>query len=56
MEEKVTNGAWTEDRVAADGNIITSRAAGTSGEFAVAIVDKLFSIETGNKIADSVLL
>jgi 4-methyl-5(b-hydroxyethyl)-thiazole monophosphate biosynthesis len=56
MEEKVTGGEWLEDRVVTDGNIITSRAAGTAGEFAITIIDKLFSIETGNKIADSVLL
>jgi 4-methyl-5(b-hydroxyethyl)-thiazole monophosphate biosynthesis len=57
MEEKVADkSGWQEDRVVTDGNLITSRAAGTSGEFALAIIDSLFGMETGNKIADSVLL
>jgi len=56
MEEKVTGGIWSEERVVVDGNIITSRAAGTSGLFAVAIIEKLLGEEAGKKIADAVLL
>ncbi|MDR1839322.1 MAG: DJ-1/PfpI family protein [Treponema sp.] len=56
MEEKVTDGKWLEDRVVTDGNIITSRSAGTAGEFAVAIIKKLLDEAAGKKIADAVLL
>jgi len=56
MEEKVTNGRWSDDRVVTDGNIITSRGAGTAGEFAVAVISKLLDEDTGKKIADTVLL
>jgi len=60
-EEKVTSpssasfGAhWKKDRVVVDGSLITSRGAGTAGEFACAIVDKLTG--EGEKLADRVLL
>jgi 4-methyl-5(b-hydroxyethyl)-thiazole monophosphate biosynthesis len=60
-EEKVTSpssasyGAqWKEDRVVVDGSFITSRGAGTAGEFACAIVEKLTG--EGEKLAERVLL
>jgi 4-methyl-5(b-hydroxyethyl)-thiazole monophosphate biosynthesis len=60
-EEKVTSpssasyGArWKEDRVVIDGSFITSRGAGTAGEFACAIVEKLTG--EGEKLAARVLL
>jgi 4-methyl-5(b-hydroxyethyl)-thiazole monophosphate biosynthesis len=56
MEEKVTNGKWSDDRVVTDGNIITSRGAGTAGEFAVAIIEKLLDKAAAQKIADTVLM
>jgi len=56
MEEKVANGKWSDDRVAVDGNIITSRGAGTAGEFAVAIIEKLLDKAAAEKIASAVLL
>jgi 4-methyl-5(b-hydroxyethyl)-thiazole monophosphate biosynthesis len=56
MEEKVKEGVWSQDKVVIDGNIITSRAAGTSGHFAAAIIEKLLGEEAGKKIADAVLL
>ena len=56
MEEKVTDGQWLEKRVVVDGNIITSRAAGTAGEFSIAIIEQLLDEETAKKIADTVLL
>jgi len=56
MEEKTTGGFWADDRVVIDGNIITSRAAGTAGEFAIAIIEKLLGEAAGKKIAESVLL
>jgi 4-methyl-5(b-hydroxyethyl)-thiazole monophosphate biosynthesis len=56
MEGQVQGGAWTEERVAIDGNIITSRGAGTAGEFAVTIIDQLLDEAEGDRIAQSVLL
>jgi 4-methyl-5(b-hydroxyethyl)-thiazole monophosphate biosynthesis len=61
MEENVNaaccdDGKWSEDRVVTDGNIITSRGAGTAGEFAVAIIEKLIDKDTAKKIANTVLL
>ena len=56
MEEKVAGGSWSQDRVVVDGNIITSRGAGTAGEFAVAIIGKLLDEATAKKIAEAVLL
>ncbi|WP_010260200.1 DJ-1 family glyoxalase III [Treponema primitia] len=56
MEEKVSGAAWKADRVVIDGTLITSRGAGTAGEFAVAIIEKLVSPVEAEKIAKSVLL
>ena len=56
MEERVTDGEWSQDRVVVDGNLITSRGAGTAGEFAIAIIKKLLDEATAQKIADAVLL
>ena len=45
-----------EDRVVIDGNTITSRGAGTAGEFACAIISKLLTDADGKKLAERVLL
>jgi protein deglycase len=45
---------WKEDRVVIDGSFITSRGAGTAGEFACAVAEKLTG--EGEKLADRVLL
>jgi 4-methyl-5(b-hydroxyethyl)-thiazole monophosphate biosynthesis len=47
---------WKQDRVVVDGNLITSRGAGTAGEFACAIIDKLCGEGEGKKLAVAVLL
>ena len=47
---------WKEDRVVIDGNLITSRSAGTAGEFACAIISYLLGKGEGEKIAEKVLL
>ena len=47
---------WKEDRVVIDGNFITSRGAGTAGEFACAVVSKLLTDADGKKLAERVLL
>ena len=50
------NTEWKQDRVVVDGNLITSRGAGTAGEFACAIIDNLLGDGEGKKISDKVLL
>ena len=50
------DGIWSADNVVIDGDIITSRAAGTAGLFSAAIIEKLLDKETAKKIADTVLL
>ena len=62
-EEKVLSSSsasfgalWKKDRVVVDGCFITSRGAGTAGEFACAIIGKLAGGGEGDKIADRVLM
>jgi len=55
-EEKVQGGVWTDERVAIDGNVITSRGAGTAGVFATAIIAQLLGGAEGEKVAQAVLL
>ena len=62
-EEKVSfpssasSGAqWKNDRVVIDGCFITSQGAGTAGEFACAVIEKLSGEGEGKKIAGRVLL
>jgi 4-methyl-5(b-hydroxyethyl)-thiazole monophosphate biosynthesis len=47
---------WKQDRVVVDGNILTSRGAGTAGEFACAIISVLVNEEEANNLAERVLL
>ena len=47
---------WKQDRVVVDGNFITSRGAGSAGEFACAIIAKLVNEAEGKKLAERVLL
>jgi len=56
FEEKVKDGKWSAERVVVDGNIITSRGAGTAGLFSIAIINKLFGESTGKRIANTLLL
>ncbi len=58
MEENLNakGGKWLQDRVVTDGNIITSRAAGTAFEFAAAIVSKLLGGQAAKETAEQVLL
>ena len=56
MEEKITDGKWADGSVIIDGNIITSRGAGTAGVFAIAIIEFLLGEGEGKKIAEAVLL
>jgi 4-methyl-5(b-hydroxyethyl)-thiazole monophosphate biosynthesis len=56
METGVNGARWIEDPVVVDGNIITSRAAGTAALWAVEIINRLLSPGEGEKVARSVLL
>jgi 4-methyl-5(b-hydroxyethyl)-thiazole monophosphate biosynthesis len=56
MEAQVRDGKWSAGPVVIDGNIITSRGAGTAGAFAVAIIGKLAGDAEAKKVAESVLL
>jgi 4-methyl-5(b-hydroxyethyl)-thiazole monophosphate biosynthesis len=56
LEAKVSGASFSEERVVVDGNLVTSRAAGTSGEFAAAIVRALLGSEAADQLASEVLL
>ncbi|MCL1814637.1 MAG: DJ-1/PfpI family protein [Treponema sp.] len=56
MEKQVSGGTWREDRVVADGNLITSRAAGTAAEFALALIEVLADKEAAKTLEKAVLL
>jgi 4-methyl-5(b-hydroxyethyl)-thiazole monophosphate biosynthesis len=49
-------GRWQEDRAVVDGNLVTSRGAGTAGTFAVTLIGLLLGEEAGKTIARTVLL
>jgi 4-methyl-5(b-hydroxyethyl)-thiazole monophosphate biosynthesis len=56
MEQEVSGAAWREDDVVVDGNLITSRGAGTAALFALAIIEYLTDEETAVKIGKSTLV
>jgi 4-methyl-5(b-hydroxyethyl)-thiazole monophosphate biosynthesis len=56
MEKTVSGAVWSGDRVVVDDTIITSRGAGTAGDFAEAVIGKLVCEEAAEKLAKSVLL
>ncbi len=56
MEKNVRGAHWVPDRVVVDGNLVTSRAAGTAGEWAYQLIDILSGSETAKKVADAILL
>lgn len=56
MEKNVSGAFWKDSRVVVDGNLITSRSAGTAGEWAYDIIRYLVGKEGADKVADSVLL
>jgi 4-methyl-5(b-hydroxyethyl)-thiazole monophosphate biosynthesis len=56
METQVSGASWKEEPVVVDGNIITSRAAGTAAAWAIGIIGKLAGEQAARKIASSVLL
>lgn len=54
-EERGFGGLFKPERVVRDGNIITSRAAGTAGEFALALIEALAGGDAASKIAKAVM-
>ena len=56
METLVPEGQFEDSRVVDDGDLITSKAAGCAGEFAVAIVRALAGGIKASELASSVLL
>ena len=47
---------WTEDRVVKDGNLITSRGAGTAGEFSLEIISSLLGKEIAKDLSTKILI
>lgn len=56
LENEVQGGRFETGRVVDDGNIITARAAGCAGEFAVAVIEALAGKAKADEIAKAVLL
>jgi 4-methyl-5(b-hydroxyethyl)-thiazole monophosphate biosynthesis len=56
MEDRVLGATGIADRVVIDGNIVTSRGAGTAGDFATAIIGKLVGEAEAEKVGQAVLL
>lgn len=55
MCSKLSDQSEVENRVLVDGNLITSRGPGTSMEFALAIIEKLYSREKALELAKSMV-
>jgi protein deglycase len=55
-ETQVKGGFPQAERVVIDGNLITSRGAGTAGEFAMALIDALARRAEADRVAEAVLL
>jgi 4-methyl-5(b-hydroxyethyl)-thiazole monophosphate biosynthesis len=56
MEQGLEGALWSEEPVVTDGNLITSRGAGTAAAFAVALINRLAGEAAGTKLARAVLL
>ncbi|MDR0643460.1 MAG: DJ-1/PfpI family protein [Treponema sp.] len=56
MEEEVKGAFWREEDVVVDGNIITSRAAGTAAAWTLAVISYLKGMEAAHQVAKKVLL
>ncbi|KAH7512641.1 hypothetical protein FEM48_Zijuj12G0112400 [Ziziphus jujuba var. spinosa] len=56
LSNKLSDQSEVENRVVVDGNLITSRGPGTSIEFALGIVEKLFGREKAIELAKTMLV
>jgi 4-methyl-5(b-hydroxyethyl)-thiazole monophosphate biosynthesis len=56
LENEVHEDGYCRDRVVVDGNLISSRAAGTAGEFSLALISALFDSAKAREIARAVVL
>lgn len=56
FEKNDSTGLFSDNRVVIDGNMITSRGAGTAAEFSLAIIRYLLDDDAAKRIAASVLL
>lgn len=56
LENEVKEDGYCRDRVVVDGNLISSRAAGTAGEFSIAVISALFDTTKAREIAQAVVL
>lgn len=55
MCEKLSDKSEIENRVVIDSNLITSRGPGTSMEFALSIVEKLFGLGKAQELAKTMV-
>lgn len=55
-EAQVKGGLPVDERVVVEGNLITSKGAGSAGEFSIAIIAALLGDEAARTIAERVLL
>ncbi|MDR0784343.1 MAG: DJ-1/PfpI family protein [Treponema sp.] len=55
MEGMVKDAFWQEQDVVVDGDIITSRAAGTAAAWALAVIAYLKGTSTANQVAENIL-
>lgn len=56
VRDKLTSGQYSADRVVQDGNIVTSRGAGTAIEFALKLVEELSGPKEVERIAHAVIV
>ena len=56
MENKQSGGIWVEDKAVIDGNLITSRAAGTAVDFSLALIECLVGKDAVNTLVKAALL
>ena len=55
-EKDLNSGTWLSDKTVVDGNLVTSRAAGTAVSFALALVELLAGKEEAKKLSEAALL
>ncbi len=55
VENEISHGSFTDQNIVISDNVITGKSAGTSIEFALAIIDKLVSKEIANQVQDRIV-